>query len=52
MNFILLNQQGLIEKYLFALKIAYPIFLPVLLDIALIPFKPYNLKKDIHPLTS
>jgi hypothetical protein len=42
----------LIEKYLFALKIAYPMILPVLLDIALIPYKPFNLKKDIHPLTS
>jgi hypothetical protein len=42
----------LIEKYLLALKIAYPMFLPGLLDIALIPFKPFNLKKDIHPPTS
>jgi len=52
MNFILLNPEGLIEKYLFALKIAYPMFLPVLLDITLVPFKPFKLKKDIHPLTS
>jgi hypothetical protein len=42
----------LIEKYLFALKIAYPMFLPVLFDIAPIPFKPFNLKKDIHPPAS
>jgi hypothetical protein len=52
MTFIFLNQQGLIEEYLFTLKIAYPVFLPVLFDITLIPFKPFNLKKDIHALTS
>jgi hypothetical protein len=52
MTFILLNQQGLIEEYLFALKIAYPMFLPVLFNITLIPIKPFKLKKDIHPPTS
>jgi hypothetical protein len=42
----------LIEKYLFAPKIAYFMFVPVFLDITLIPIKPFDLKKDIHPPTS